>query len=119
MASNQGTKLEGEELLAKLKDMGDAKKTEKAHACGYYNYKKDGTIRYNFTAMYQAIAEANGVDLKPKKNGKRSLAYRASVLTTGAVLVGTRYVEDLGLRPGDQVAIQKRGGKLVLEPIRV
>lgn len=119
MASNQANQLRGGELLAKLKEMGDVGKTEKAYACGYYNYKKDGTIRYNFTAMYQAIAEANGVELKPKKHGRRSLAYRASVLTTGAVLIGTRYVEELGLKPGDQLAIQKRAGKLVLEPIRV
>lgn len=119
MASDQATKLQGAELLAKLKTMGNVGKSQKAHACGYYSYKKDGSIRYNYTQLYQAIAEANGVDLKPKKTGKRSLAYRAAVLTTGAVLIGARYVQELGLQAGDQVAISRRGGKLVLDPIKV
>lgn len=119
MIEDQAIKLKGPELLARLKELGDLGKKEKCHACGYYSFKRDGTIRYNFTALYAAIAEANGVELKPKKHGKRTLAYRASVLTTGAVLVGTRYIEELGLRPGDQVVIQKRAGKLVLEPVTV
>lgn len=117
MPEDQANKLVGEELLAKLKELGDVSKTEKARECGYYTEREDGSVRYNFTALYQAIAEANGVELQPRKRGVRTLNYKASVLTTGAVLVGSRYIADLGLKPGDQVAIQKRAGKLVLEPI--
>lgn len=116
---NMAEKLKGDELLERLKGLGEVGKTEKARACGYFSVKKDGTLRYNFTALYQAIAEAKGVELTPRKIGGRTLSYRASVLTTGAVLVGTRYIQGLGLKPGDQISIQTKDGKLVLEPIRV
>lgn len=110
-------KLIGDDLLARLKELGDVSKTEKAAACGYFSYKSNGTIRYNYTAMYQAISEANGVPLERKVKGKRSLKWQAQVLTTGAILVGSRYVEELGLKPGDKIGLTRSGKKLILEAV--
>ena len=42
--------LTGAELLAKVKELGDASKSELVRSCGYVSAKKDGTERLNFTA---------------------------------------------------------------------
>ena len=55
--------LTGQELLSKVKEMGDAPKTELATACGYVSKKKDGSDRVNFTAFYEALLNAKGIDL--------------------------------------------------------
>ena len=116
MIEQKQGQLTGAELLTKLKSLGDVSKSDKCDATGYYTIKVDGRRRYNYTALYQAIAEANGVSLSPRRRGKRKLAWEAAVLTTGAILVGTRYCQELGLEPGDRVVLTKSRGKLVLEP---
>ena len=55
--------LTGEELLAKVKEMGGASKSEVVKACGYVSQKKDGSDRLNFTAFYEALLEAKGVGI--------------------------------------------------------
>ena len=55
--------LVGEELIAKVKEMGAASKSEVVAACGYVSKKKDGSDRLNFTAFYEALLEAKGVAL--------------------------------------------------------
>lgn len=119
MSEQQTTRLTGSELLSVLASLGDASKTQKCDATGYYKTLKDGRRRYNYTALYQAIAEAKGVQLQPKRSGKRKLAWRASVLNTGSLVVGSRYCQELGLKPGDQVVLTKSRGRLVLEPIQL
>ena len=53
--------LTGAELLAKVKDLGDASKSDIVRACGYVSAKKDGSERLNFTAFYEALLNAKGV----------------------------------------------------------
>ena len=55
--------LTGAELLAKVKDLGDVSKTDLATACGYVSKKKDGSDRVNFTAFYEALLNAKGIEL--------------------------------------------------------
>jgi hypothetical protein len=50
--------LTGSELLTKVKELGDAGKTEIVRACGYVSIKKDGAERLNFTAFYEALLDA-------------------------------------------------------------
>ena len=61
--------LTGQELLSKVKEMGDAPKTELATACGYVSKKKDGSDRVNFTAFYEALLNAKGIDLGSGASG--------------------------------------------------
>ena len=49
--------LTGSDLLARVKEMGDASKSDLVHACGYVSTKKDGSERLNFTAFYVGLAE--------------------------------------------------------------
>ena len=55
--------LTGSDLLAKVKELGDVSKSDLVRACGYVSSKKNGRERLNFTAFYEALLEAKGVNL--------------------------------------------------------
>ena len=50
--------LTGNDLLAKVRELGDAGKSEIVRECGYVSTKKDGGERLNFTAFYEALLDA-------------------------------------------------------------
>ncbi len=108
--------LTGAELIAKVKAMPGASKSELVRACGYASQKKDGGERLNFTAYYKALAAAHGAPTGAQVPSGRKLPYTAKVITTGALVVGKRYVEQLGLAPGDEVAIKVARGRISLVP---
>ena len=54
--------LTGTDLLSKVKDLGDVSKSDLVRACGYVSEKKDGGDRLNFTAFYEALLEAKGIN---------------------------------------------------------
>ena len=63
--------LTGSDLLAKVKELGDASKSELVRAAGYLSTKKDGSERLNFTAFYEALLDAKGVSVgKDSSKGK-------------------------------------------------
>ena len=112
--------LTGAELLAKVKELGDVSKTDMATACGYVSKKKDGSDRVNFTAFYEALLNAKGVDLGGGSagvgKGGRKLSYKAVVQGNGNLLVGKAYTAMLDLQPGDEFTIKlskKKGVTLV------
>ena len=112
--------LTGAELLAKVKDLGDVSKTDLATACGYVSKKKDGSDRVNFTAFYEALLNAKGVDLGGGSagvgKGGRKLSYKAVVQGNGNLLVGKAYTAMLDLQPGDEFTIKlskKKGVSLI------
>ena len=113
--------LTGQELLAKVKEMGDAPKTELATACGYVSKKKDGSDRVNFTAFYEALLNAKGIDLgsggKGVGKGGRKLSYTAKVQFNGNLLVGKAYTALLDLEPGDEFEIKLGRKQIRLIPI--
>ncbi|AAP99660.1 AbrB family trancriptional regulator fused to LRR containing domain [Prochlorococcus marinus subsp. marinus str. CCMP1375] len=55
--------LKGTTLLEKIKELGDVSKSDLVKACGYVSTKKDGGERLNFTAFYEALLEAKGVEI--------------------------------------------------------
>ena len=108
--------LTGSDLLAKVKDLGDVSKTDLATACGYVSDKKNGGQRVNFTAFYEALLSAKGVDLGTGTagigKGGRKLSYTAKVQGNGNLLVGKAYTAMLDLNPGDEFEI-KLGRKAI------
>jgi hypothetical protein len=101
--------IRGADLLAKVKELGDVGKSEIVRACGYVSTKKDGSDRLNFTAFYEALLEAKGVDLgATSKMGKggRKLSYIATVQGNGNLLIGKAYTAMLDLKPGDEFEIK-------------
>ena len=108
--------LTGTDLLTKVKDLGDVSKTELATACGYVSKKKDGSDRVNFTAFYEALLNAKGIDLGTGSagigKGGRKLSYVATVQGNGNLLIGKAYTAMLDLSPGDEFQI-KLGKKAI------
>jgi len=113
--------LTGSDLLAKVKELGDASKSELVRQCGYVSTKKDGSERLNFTAFYEALLEAKGMTLgdgggKGKGKGGRRLSYVATVQFNGNLLVGKAYTAMLGLEPGDEFEIKLGRKQIKLIP---
>ena len=108
--------LTGSELLNKVKDLGDVSKSDLVKACGYVSEKKDGGERLNFTAFYEALLEAKGVNLASGGaaigKGGRKLSYTAKVQGNGNLLIGKAYTAMLELNPGDEFQI-KLGKKAI------
>ena len=113
--------LTGAELLAKVKDLGDVSKTELATACGYVSKKKDGSDRVNFTAFYEALLNAKGIELGTGTagigKGGRKLSYVATVQGNGNLLIGKAYTAMLDLKPGDnfEIKLGKKAIRLIPE----
>ena len=114
--------LTGPELLAKVKEIGEASKSDLVRACGYVSSKKDGSERLNFTAFYEALLEAKGVSLGEgggkagTGKGGRKLSYVATVQGNGNLLVGKAYTALLGLQPGDEFEIKLGRKQIKLIP---
>ena len=112
--------LTGEELIAKVKELGNASKSEIVSACGYVSKKKDGSDRVNFTAFYEALLSAKGVSLGGAAGvgkGGRKLSYTAKVQGNGNLLVGKAYTAMLDLEPGDEFEIKLGKKQVRLIPV--
>jgi len=114
--------LTGTELISKLKELGDASKSDLVRAAGFVSTKKDGSERLNFTAFYEALLEAKGVSLgdgsgKGRGKGGRTLSYVATVQGNGNLLVGKAYTALLGLEPGDEFEIKLGRKQIKLIPV--
>lgn len=112
--------LTGPELLAKVKELGNASKTELVRACGYVRTKKDGSERLNFTGFYEALLDARGISLsngsaKAGSRAGRGLSYTTKVHFNGNLMIGKAYTSVLGLKPGDSFEIKL--GKRVIRLI--
>jgi hypothetical protein len=102
--------LTGEALLQKVKELGNLSREEKAKACGYYTTTKNGTERVSMMKFYNALIEAEGVELDGKQQrmngrGGRSASYRISVQSNGNLLIGSAYTKQMDLHPGDEFEI--------------
>ena len=113
--------LTGADLLAKVKELGDASKSDIVRACGYVSTKKDGTERLNFTAFYEALLNAKGVEFGggPSKVGKggRKLSFSTKVQFNGNLMVGKAYTALLDLKPGDEFEIKLGRKQIRLAPL--
>jgi len=103
--------LTGSELLAKVKELGDVSKSDLVRACGYVSAKKNGSKRLNFTAFYEALLEAKGINLGDTGvagigKGGRKLSYIATVQGNGNLLIGKAYTALLDLKAGDEFEIK-------------
>ena len=112
--------LTGDALLARLKELDGAQKSDLVRACGYLSFKKDGSERLNFTAFYEALLDAKGVELvTSKRNGKpgRKLSFTTKVQFNGNLMVGKAYTALLDLHPGDEFEIRLSKKQIRLVPI--
>ena len=111
--------LTGSELLAKVKELGDASKSELVRSCGYVSTKKDGSERLNFTAFYEALLEAKGMHLGESCHGSkpgRKLSFNTKIQFNGNLMVGKAYTALLDLKPGDEFEIKLGRKQIRLVP---
>ncbi|ABW33007.1 AbrB family transcriptional regulator [Acaryochloris marina] len=106
----QAKPLTGKDLIAKVKQLSDYTREEKAKACGYISTDKDGSERIKTIAFLNALLDAEGIDLGSQSpngngNGGRKPSYKVSVQTNGNILVGRAYTQALELEPGDEFEI--------------
>jgi len=109
-AASENAPLAGEALLKKVKELGNMSKEEKAKVCGYSATTKSGNERVNLMKFYNALIEAEGIDLDGKKGdasgrGGRSASYRITVQSNGNLLIGAAYTKQMDLKPGDEFQI--------------
>ena len=111
--------LTGTDLLAKVKELGDVSKSDLVRATGYVSTKKDGTERLNFTAFYEALLNAKGIEFHTSSgNGGtpgRKLSFATRVQFNGNLMVGKAYTRMLGHNPGDlfEIRLSKKSIRMV------
>ena len=107
--TNQPEPLIGQDLLNKVKELGNLSKEEKARECGYYTVTKNGVERVNMMKFLNALIDAEGIELDSSANGHgrggRSASYRISVQSNGNLLIGSAYTKKMGLEKGDEFEI--------------
>ncbi len=113
--------LTGSDLLAKVKELGDVSKSDLVRACGYVSTKKSGGNRLNFTAFYEALLDAKGVNLGDSNKegvgkGGRKLSFVATVQGNGNLLIGKAYTALLDLKTGDEFDIKLGRKQIKLIP---
>lgn len=109
--------LTGSELLAKVKELGQAPRDKIAIACGYT--RKDGKAA--LPQFSEALMQAHGIALPPatstrKPRAGKPLSWNVAVSKTGIIPVSAGYATLLGLVAGDRVDIEHdaAAGSLVL-----
>jgi hypothetical protein len=117
----KGDPLTGEELLSKVKELGDLSKDEKARICGYSSLSEKGVERVNLMQFSKALIEATGLDLDETSNGTgrggRSASYRIKVQSNGNLLIGAAYTKQMELQPGDEFEITLGRKYIQLKPV--
>ena len=116
--------LKGERLLNVVQAMGNAHRSDLVRHCGYVSVNADGQEHLHYSAFYEALLAATGIDL-PGHNGRshrkgthgRELSYSTHVHFNGNLMVGRAYTEMLQLKPGDQFRIQLSQGQIRLVPL--
>jgi bifunctional DNA-binding transcriptional regulator/antitoxin component of YhaV-PrlF toxin-antitoxin module len=101
--------LTGKTLLAKVKELSNLPRRERAKQCGYYTVTKNNQVRVNLTDFYDALLSARGIPLSPEapKDGRgREPTYRVSVHQNGQIVIGATYTKAMGLKPGDEFEIK-------------
>ena len=114
--------LTGSDLLAKVKELGDVSKSDLVKACGYISTKKNGGDRLNFTAFYEALLDAKGMNFGSTGEagvgkGGRKLSYIATVQGNGNLLIGKAYTALLDLKTGDEFEIKLGRKQIKLTPV--
>ena len=110
MSKKQGNEpLAGEALLVRIKQLEHLDKEEKAKECGYYTITKNGLERVNMMKFYNALLEAQEIEIDGKQSGNgrggRSASYRITVQANGNLLIGAAYTKQMDLKPGDEFEI--------------
>ena len=104
--------LTGSELIAKVKELKDASKSDLVRECGYV---KNGKLC--FTAFYEAILAAKGLEIGAAAKPGQTLTYKTKVQFNGKLQIGEGYVKEMGFKPGDEFEIKVGRKSVTLQSI--
>ncbi|MEB3172806.1 MAG: AbrB-like transcriptional regulator [Cyanobacteriota bacterium] len=119
----------GAELLQAVDQWKALPKAEIVRRCGYVSSAHNGDGRLNYTAFFEALLDAKGLQLghggtvTATKRGKRisrsgrSLPYHTKVQFNGNLMVGKAYIDLLDAKPGDHFAIHLGRDSIRLIPL--
>jgi AbrB-like transcriptional regulator len=110
--------LTGAELLTLVESSEHKKKADLVREAGYVTEKADGKEAVNYSAFYDAILEAKGVNLKFSSGGNggnpgRKLSNVGSVQKNGNFIVGNAYIKKAGIEPGAKYSIEIDDEKVI------
>jgi hypothetical protein len=111
--STDTTTLTGDELKAKVAELGPMAESDIAIACGYVS----AAGKAKLSAFKDALLAAHGLSLKPAKAAGRkgkALSFTVTTGKTGNIVMAGGYSALLGIQPGSQVAIRHQGDALIL-----
>lgn len=104
--------LTGSALIDALKAADPALGQDERIRLAGYTFEREGRERLNRAGFHKALAQAVAPNLAGPVESEhqqaprgRSLTYRASVLAAGHAVVGRCYLQQIGVQPGDQLAI--------------
>ena len=86
-------------------------------------HQKRWQQRLNFTAFYEALLNAKGVNLGTDSAGRstgkggRKLSYTTKIQFNGNLMVGKAYTAMLDLKPGDEFEIKLGKKQIKLIPL--
>ena len=107
--------LTGIDLLAMCRESSHLSKSDLVRACGYVAERPDGQgERIKFTEFYEALLAAKGLVLKTEKRMGRKLTHQTKIQKDGKLLIGSAYVNELGLEPGAKFDIKVGCNSVVL-----
>lgn len=109
--------LTGAELLEFVKENEGLGRISMARKAGYVRTNKKGDEVANVGAFYNALFEAQGLQLASKRGfrGSHTKSYETTVHASGILLIGKSYTEEAKLQPGDVFRIKTGPGKISLE----
>ena len=114
MSTDTTTPLTGDELKARLAELGQTDEGAAAITCGYVSK----TGKASLAAFRQARLEAHGLALGAPKatTGRKGkpLSFTVTTGKTGNIVMAGGYSALLGIAPGGQVAIRHQGDALIL-----
>lgn len=104
--------LTGDDLKAKLTELGQVPENTAAIECGYVT--KAGKAA--FAAFRQAQLEAHGLALTKPKTGRKGkpLSFLVTAGKAGSVMLASGYAGLIGVGPGEQVQIAHHDHQLVI-----
>jgi hypothetical protein len=111
--STATTTLTGDELKAKVAELGPMAESDIAIACGYVS----AAGKAKLSAFKDALLAAHGLSLKPAKAAGRkgkALSFTVTTGKTGNIVMAGGYSALLGIQPGSQVQIRHQGDALIL-----
>lgn len=114
-------KLEGQELISKLKELKNLGEEEKAKACGYYSRNKEGKESVHLKPFLSAVLAANGLSdssAKETRSRGRQPNTELKINPSRQLVIGGAHLSQLGLDAGDMMSIAVGRNKIVLSPVK-